>query len=648
MDRIIKIKQKWLCVVAYLYLIIPIIIFFGGWLRPCFGVLCSALLLIGFIKIIKNIDKNEYCEIPIKVLIVLACVIFLWILFSGNGDFFSAQRSDLHWRNATFRDLVDYSWPVIYPETKNALVYYFIYWLVPALFGKIFGFFAAKIVLFLWTFLGIYLIVLYLCKILKINTLKKALLLIFVFIVWGGLNVLGQLIAYAIKGNVVGWDVYFVWTDVFTPGFQYTPNNALLEWCYNQVIVPWLATVMFLENKNISNMAYLGLCVLPFAPLPFCGIVILFLAYGVKKFCVIDNRLLYFKNVFSIQNIASIISIVPIFACFFTANSATNGVNGGGIGLYYPICDFTLERWIVFVLFLFIEFGIYSIILYKTKKDDYLFWVVNISLIIIPFIRIGESRDFCMRASIPALFILMIWIIEFCLTQKYLCVKNVMLIASLTVASIGTGVDLWGSLQSMILNNSVRVPADEIYTFSDKNPVPFTLGCNLNNYLTENVNEYFFFDRLSKRKSNTLEYQNDLRKSVAWREKWCEPFSSGHYTIKSAVNESMYLGCDDNIGVAIVKDKQNILLGVEKGYYQIIFEKNGQCLNGDTGVNGLSAFVSPRYNIQTQVWNIKKNKSGYVILFENKYAITYKDNNIVLEEFTGEKEQIWLIEKVNE
>lgn len=614
-----------------------------GWLKPSLGILCSVLLIIGLGNIVRSADKNEYWEIPINVLIVLAGVIFLWILFSGNGGFFSVQRSDLHWRNATFRDLVDYSWPVVYPETKNALVYYFTYWLVPALFGKIFGFSVAKLVLFLWTFCGIYLIILYLCKILKINTVKKSFSVLFIFIVWGGLNVLGQLIAYSIKGNVVDWSVYFVWTDVFTPGFQFTPNNALLEWCYNQVIVPWLVTVMFLENQNIRNLAYLGLCVLPFAPLPFCGIVIIFAACGIKKF-ISKKNLSFLREVFSIQNIVAIISIVPVFVCFFAANSATNGVNGGGIGLYYPIQNFTLERWGIFFLFLFLEFGIYSLILLKCKKNDYLFWVVNISLILIPFVRIGQSRDFCMRASIPALFILMVWVIEFFLKQNEFCARNIILIGSLTIAFVGMGVDYGVSIRTMILNHSLSVPADEIYTFSDKNPIPFTLGVNLNNYLTENIKEYLFFDKLSKKK-NDNKYKKDLQKSIDYREQWGESLPSGYYTIRSAVNEKMFLGCNDNMEIAAMNDKQDILLGAEKGNYQIILKNNEQCLTGTEPTDGLSIFILPRENLQTQMWKIKiMEGGGYAILYEDQYAISYRDKKVVLEKFTGENEQKWFID----
>lgn len=496
----ITINRRKLSVLTYAYLLVPIMIFFFGWLRPVIAVFCTAFLAVGFYQIIKKEKTEIFYIVSYKMIILLSIIVLVWMFMAGNGGFFSAQRGDLHWRNATFRDLVEYSWPVIYPETGNALVYYFIFWMVPALFGKIFGFFVGNVVLFLWIFLGIFLMSIYICKSLNIKTIKEMLIFVFILITWGGLNILGQLLAYMIKGDVVGWDIYFVWTDMFTPGLQYTPNNALLEWCFNQVIVPWLVTAMFLEDekKNIDKLAYLGLCILPYAPLPFLGIMIIFIIWGLHK--MISEYKWKIKDfvydAFSITNISAIISIVPVFYFFYSSNTAASGVSGsGGAGLFMKIQDFTFERWMILILFFWVEFLCYSVIIFREKRRSILFWSVNISLVIIPFFRIGESRDFCMRASIPALFMLMFWVIQYAIKQreKILDLKISVLIGLLAISLLGTCVD-WGvSVQSMIANQKISIPADSIWTFSDKNPPDF----GLNNYLTQHPERYFFFQKLA-------------------------------------------------------------------------------------------------------------------------------------------------------
>lgn len=267
-----------LTMAAYAYLLVPIIIFFWGWLKPAIAAACTLLLAAGYWEIYKKEKMRAlHYSIPYKMIVFLAFSIILWMLMSGAGGYFSLQRGDLHWRNATFRDLVEYSWPVVYPETGNALVYYFIFWMVPAWMGKVFGYAFGNAVLFFWIFLGIFIMALYMCISLGIKTAKDMSVFIFVLVTWGGLNILGQLMAYIVKGNVVDWIIYFVWTAAFTPGLQYTPNNALLEWCFNQVIVPWLVIAMFLEDgkKSVDKLAYLGFWDYVYChmhPSPFVGL----------------------------------------------------------------------------------------------------------------------------------------------------------------------------------------------------------------------------------------------------------------------------------------------------------------------------------------------------------------------------------------
>ena len=45
------------------------------------------------------------------------------------------------------------------------------------------------------------------------------------------------------------------------------------------------------------------------------------------------------------------------------------------------------------------------------------------------------------------------------------------------------------------------------------------------------------------------------------------------------------------------------------------------------------------------MWKIKiMEGGGYAILYEDQYAISYRDKKVVLEKFTGENEQKWFID----
>lgn len=67
-------------------------------------------------------------------------------------------------------------------------------------------------------------------------------------------------------------------------GYQYTPNTGLMKWVFNQTIVPWLLTTLFLLHKDdISVYAYIGVLMLPYGPLPFVGIFLIMVLWAFSK-----------------------------------------------------------------------------------------------------------------------------------------------------------------------------------------------------------------------------------------------------------------------------------------------------------------------------------------------------------------------------
>ncbi len=472
----------------------------------------------------------------------------------------------------------------------------------------------------------------------------------------GGVNLIGQLFAYVVTGHVADWSIYFVWADMFTPGLQYTPNNALIEWCFNQTIAPWLVTAMFLEDKrkDINELAYLGLCVLPYAPLPFLGIVIIFLAWGLYKMFIEYKRRkrVHIKDMFSIPNIMAVLAIIPVFWFFYSINTAAlNGKNGsGGIGLLVEFNDFTLQRWVILFLFYLIEFACYSLVLLKTKKRSFLFWVVNTSLIFIPFIKIGEGNDFCMRASIPALFILMFWVIQDLLNQKksFLSCRIAILIGLLTISMFGTCVDLGVSIKMMLENHKMNILADDIRTFSDKNPEALTRGVNLNNYLTENAEKHLFFKIIAKTKKSER-IKKDLLKSTDYRIQNGYVVPSGRYFLKPYADADLYIGFNNENKLLLGPNKYQILFGTEDGSYQISFSQNGlgwritDCIIDSDGLISLA----PRIHNMEQSWKIQSDPDtdAYFILYGENYAVTYEDSKIFLKKFTKDVRQKWSIIK---
>ena len=157
---------------SILYLVIPILIFFLGWLRLGIGLLCSALLLLATYLFFKNINKTETSDTNIvltKEYFFAFIILFLFLLSTGNTGFFGSWSYDIPWRNAIYHDLIRQSWPVVYDYSNSMLCYYMVFWLVPAAITSWLnlGELGSNIILLLWMYIGLVLIFFLLCDLLK-------------------------------------------------------------------------------------------------------------------------------------------------------------------------------------------------------------------------------------------------------------------------------------------------------------------------------------------------------------------------------------------------------------------------------------------------------------------------------------------------
>lgn len=502
--KVLEIKLSTLMIGALLYIIIPVIIFFWGWLKTLVAIPATIGLLIStYFYVRKTISKDDVFYINKNAFIFLLLVLLFWVSTSGIGGIW-VQRWDHHARNAVLRDLIDYPWPVIYPKTGNALVYYFVYWLVPALVGKVAGWFLANLTLLIWSYIGIIFTSLLLCYHLKVHSIGRVLVLTLTLIFWGGLCFVAIRIMDILGWHQVSIGASYGWTDYikdgsnYPYGYQYTPNTGLIKWVFNQTIVPWLISVIFLINKQrISHYAFIGLLMLPYGPLPFIGMFAIMVCMGISQIRK-DNILQLVEKSFSIENVLSIIILLPIFYLFFKCN-----VTADSMKLYVPINLFTLKRFFVLVLFYLVQFGIYAFLIFKDYKKEPIFWIVIFSLIIIPNLQIGVGHDFCMRASIPALFILMIMVLDFIfkhelnpLSQNY---RLVMLIISLTFGSMCAMGDYLVDIKQLYMRKEYPIVADDVKSFSER-PVYndpeifYTI-----NFLSPSPEKQIFFKSIGKK-----------------------------------------------------------------------------------------------------------------------------------------------------
>lgn len=416
-------KNRELKYLSYIYIALPIILFVIGFLKLYISIPITVIILIILYKIFRASINDDELVIDYKNIAIIFSITVVLCIFAGHGKFFY-QSDDYVIRNAVFRDLVTKSWPVYYSNNSMALTYYIGQWIVPACIGKIFlflgpeaAFMKANLALLLWNAFGVTICLLWLIKIIKPNSKKNWFLCIFAFLFFSGLDLVGMLImqTYPIgieRQHIEWWGIFFQFSSMITQLF----------WVFNQCIVPWIVTLIVLEEKKVNNYVVLILFAVPYGPIPCVGLALLMAFKGIELLLnsIKDKKIKQFiKDVFSLQNILTIFTILPLYFLYYTANSSVQGGSGGSI-IYLIDGLFTPTHIIIEVLFWFLEAGIYGLFLYKKHKNDILYYLIFISLLIIPFLGIGYEYDFSMRASIPCLVVIDVWIVELLieLTQK--------------------------------------------------------------------------------------------------------------------------------------------------------------------------------------------------------------------------------------
>ncbi len=392
---------------CYLYIALPVIIFFLGWVKLYIAI--PAAVIFAFCVYRMSVKEHDLWLPDVDRRMILVTVaafvlIAVWVLISGIGGYYF-QDTDHFDRNEIFSLLVEKRWPVVDTyifngtETTRMMVYYLGFWLPSAVIGKIFGIEAGWGFQYFWAFMGIVLIFILLSSLIKSYNFFT----ILGFMLFSGMDILGAIICYGIvePGEHIEW-----WS-----GFQYSSNTTLLFWVFNQAIYGWLLILLILVQKNNRHIGFILGCSLLSSTFPFVGLIPFSVAKIINNLDKDNNKHINWtsslKELFSPENIlgggfSGIISFI-----FLKTNASASNTDLA----YFSDPTF----WGRYVFFCLLEFGILLLIVFKDERKNPLYIITAVSLLICPFVRIGDSQDFCMRASIPALTVLYI---IFCINVK--------------------------------------------------------------------------------------------------------------------------------------------------------------------------------------------------------------------------------------
>lgn len=395
---------------AYVYITLPILIFCIGWLKWYWAAVCVVPITISLFKLIKSGCIN--CELQIskqgliKLFLAFMFIAF-WVFISGIGGM-SYQTSDHEARTAIFRALVEYDWPVRANTSNRSLIYYIGYWLPAAVVGKIFGYQIGYWFQAVWAVIGIFFVYYMLC------IWRKKILLwpLFVLFFFSGLDYVGALLLNR------GWTslldpVHLEWWAI---DFQYSSITTQLFWVFNQGVPAWVVTLLILLQEKKSNVLFIVSTLMLSSTFPFVGLLP-FVVYVILKNVSFrqkqwKNEIINLsKNVLSFQNIVGVVVIGIVCLIYLVANVSAGNISGdtmtGGTEEFYDFSATLLK----YILFCAVEFGVYALLIARKHRNGF-FYISLGTLFICPLIKVGGAHDFCMRASIPALFVLMLLVMD--------------------------------------------------------------------------------------------------------------------------------------------------------------------------------------------------------------------------------------------
>lgn len=401
-------KAKLGVVIAYIYLVLPFVIFVLGWGKLWIAVPVVFLLIFCFWRIILYAPKLWIPELTrnnIEKIVIIVAVICLWVYLSGIGQLVF-QNTDHLARNAIFDILVEYSWPVYgtgVNGSETSLIYYIGYWLPSAVMGKIFGVRIGYWCQDIWAVLGIVLVYYFICA----RTKKLEVWPLIVMISFSGLDYAG----YYLLGTDMSTISQTMHLEWWNNPYQLSSITTQLFWVFNQCIPTWVATSLILNLKNNRSIVFVLATTMLTSTLPFVGLIPIVIYYLFsRKYLAEKNRFLEFcKDTLTVENIVGGGLIGIISFLYLKGNMSGNMVSSTSKSAIAGGDDGSLLMWILCVI---LEVGVYLLLVYREQRNNMLFYIIVAELCFFPLIRVGGSSDFCMRAVIPAQIILMIYVID--------------------------------------------------------------------------------------------------------------------------------------------------------------------------------------------------------------------------------------------
>jgi len=353
------------------------------------GLALSAWLIVATVR------ASGRAEGPsVATLLVCVAIAAVVLVLGGEGRFFYANP-DWRLRDALLADMARHPWPFAYatPDGIEVLRAPIGMYLIPSLGGKLWGQAGGDLLLLIQNAIldGVLLAL----GSTLFATRRAKLVALGCFLAFSGLDIVGQLMGghAALLTPTVHLEA---WGST-----QYSSTITLFFWVPQHAFAGWCGALAVLLWRTGAVRASVPLLLFPllllWSPLAGLGLLPFMLWIGIES---LIRRQITFADIGAVLG-ALLLSLPTLLY-----------LKSGGDAVGARIFPLNPIAYLLFELLEVLPFLLGAAAVAKGRFGAMLFAITAVSLLLIPFVQIGWSIDFAMRASIPALAILPVLIAE--------------------------------------------------------------------------------------------------------------------------------------------------------------------------------------------------------------------------------------------
>ncbi len=397
--------EKAVLVGSLLYLLIPNLLFLGGWFQPWVAITCGLALLFCITQACINISQQKTIgRLNLKHCLFLFCLAIFallsqfWVGYTGH---FSQFPLDFANRNATYGNLCDKDWPLVLPDGRY-ICFYLAQFLPAAFLSKILPWADRMSLLMIWNMLGMVLALALLAFHFRLSIRKTCFLLLFILVLNDPVVLLKPFLFPLVQN----------WTSI---PISMNPQFYDLEYQMRSTIqhaVPTLLATMLVFHSRIPQklLPLVSVMLLPISVFGAIGI----LPYTALKYFETKKGQIEGENKLAVGQaikrfFTSLPGYVSLALLFLTSLFFSHADGAATITTIFHI-TFGKPLWYIIAKSIF-HAGIILLMLFLPilscrKTIPHLFWVSFLTLSLVNLVYIGKAgpNELAFKGQLSSLY----------------------------------------------------------------------------------------------------------------------------------------------------------------------------------------------------------------------------------------------------